>query len=293
MKNTPLQSKSQQIKQKFLYSIRGNFTTWTLSIIIVLSIFKDLEFLALMGLILLLVRNDQQLGIRLRQLFVKVGKEGFEFRDPPEEAATADKESPQLQINDESQDYLWYGEANRLLQQNRLQEAEQKYNQVINEGSDESVIKDSYLNLGVVYLKIWHQTHNDDLLKKSIEASKKAIEHDPNGYRSRLNLGVAYSKKKETESDALNYFEEADSIGDMSDPITWGKVKLFKASTINSLSTRQDGEKYADKLREAEVSLLESIRFFETMSYHPEAPWLTHEASSLLDVLRRKIAQKG
>ena len=246
----------------------------------------------MMGLILLLVRNDPQLGIRLRQLFVKVGKEGFEFRDPPEEAVTADKETPQLQINDKSTDYLRFGEANKLRQQNRLKEAEQRYSEIINDGSDKSVIKDSFLNLGFVYLKLWHRTHNDDFLNKSINASKKALELDPRGYRSRLNLGVAYSKRKETEPDALMSFEEADSKGDMTDPITWGKVKLFKASVINNLSVRENGETYANKLHEAEVSLLDSIRLFEMMSYQPAVPWLTHEARSLLEVIRRRIAKK-
>jgi len=291
MKNSNLPTKITEIKQKLLQSIRNNPTTWSLSVIILIAIFKDLEFLALMGMILLLVRNDPQLGVRLRHLFVKVGKEGLEFREPPEETVTADKETKEPQLDPQSQDYIRFTEANKSFQQNNLPDAEQKYLQIINDGSIQNIIKDSYLNLGAVYLKLWHQTHEDDFLGESIEASKKALQLDPQGYRSRLNLAVAYSKRKETEPEALTYFEEADNIGDMRDPITWGKVKLFKASVINSLSAREDGNMYANKLQEAELSLLDSLRLFDTMKYHPEASWLAHEARTLIGVVRKRIAQ--
>lgn len=275
------------IRDTFL-SIKSDPTTYWVGVVVVLALLRDWEFLAITALILIWLRNDQKLGIRLRELFEKVGKEGFQFRPPPEETAKAEKAEWGTKPDEASADYMLFQQANNLLSQNRFMDAEEKYLETIEKTSDLRVKTNCYINLGVIYMRLWHQTHKQEFLDKSIDASKTALELDPEGYRSRLNLAVAYSKNRKTEVEALRYFDEADSRGDLKDPHSWGKVKLFKASLIATLSGRPNGQEYANRLNEAELSLLESLRLFEMVKDHPEIPWLVDEARSLLDFIKKK-----
>ena len=266
-----------------------NLISWFAAILAILSILKGLEFFAIICLVFLWIRNDSEMGIRLRQIFEQIGKEGVKFRNPPEETASAEKSTLKPQITKQDEDSKLFIKANTLLSKGNLQEAEKEYLDLVEKSPNPRIKTDSYLNLGVVYMRLWHQTYNQEYLDKSIECSKKALELDPEGYRSRLNLAVALSKDRKTESEALKYFEEADERGDLRDPVLWGKIKLFKASLILTLTGRSDGAKYKNRLSEAELDLLEALRLFEMMKNHPEVPWLNDEAKTSLNFIKKKI----
>jgi tetratricopeptide (TPR) repeat protein len=268
---------------------KTNLISWFAAILVILSIFKGLEFFGIICLVFLWIRNDSGMGIRLRQIFEQIGKEGIKFRNPPEETASAEKSTCKLQFTEQDEDSELFFKANTLLSKGNLQQAEKQYLNLVEKSSNRRIKTDSYLNLGVVYMRLWHQTYNQEYLDKSIESSKEALKLDPESYRSRLNLAVALSKARKTESEALKYFEEADERGDLRDPVLWGKIKLFKASLILTLTGRPDGAKYKNRLSGAELDLLEALRLFKMMKNHPEVPWLYDEAKTSLNLINKKI----
>jgi tetratricopeptide (TPR) repeat protein len=279
----------KRITKKIYEAIKGNYISVCALVIIFVSLYRDLEFLALISLLLFWVRNDHKMGLRLREIFVKIGKGGVEFRPPPKETSPEESLPPVTEKILESNDYRLLREANSLLSQNRFEDAEESYTKIIKEGSDGRAITNSFINLGVVYMGLWHKYHDQVYIDKSIESSRKALERDSEGYRPRINLGVALSKSRETEQEALEYFEQADMRGDMRDPLTWGKVKYFKASIISSLSDRQEGKEFSAKLQQAEIDILEALRLFETIRNYPEAAWLISEANFLLEIVKKKL----
>lgn len=266
----------------------ANVISWFAAILALLSIFKGLEFFAIICLVFLWIRNDNEMGIRLRQIFEQIGKEGVKFRNPPEETS-AEKSTLKPQSTMQDEDSKLFIKANTFLSKGSLQDAEKEYLVLVDKTSNARIKTDSYLNLGVVYMRLWERTNSQEYLDKSIESSKKALDLDPEGYRSRLNLAVALSKKRETESEALKYFEEADERGDLRDPILWGKIKFFKASLILTLSGRSDGDKYKNRLSAAELDLLEALRLFEMIKNHPEVPWLNDEAKTSINLINKKL----
>jgi tetratricopeptide (TPR) repeat protein len=273
---------------KIFEAFKTNLISWFVVVLTIFSIFKGLEFFAIICLVFLWIRNDSEMGIRLRQVFEQIGKEGVKFRKPPEETVSAEKPSLTPQITDQAEDFKLFNKANTLLSKGDLLEAEKQYLNLAEKTSNHRIKTDSFLNLGVTYMRLWHQTYNQEYLDKSIESSRKALELDPEGYRSRLNLAVALSKNRRTESEALKYFEEADERGDLRDPVLWGKIKLFKASLILTLTGRIDGAKYKDRIFEAELDMLEALRLFEMMKNHPEIPWLNDEAKTSLNLIKKK-----
>ena len=277
--------KANSAFNKIFNAFKTNLISWFAVVLTILSIFKGLEFFAIICLVFLWIRNDSEMGIRLRQVFEQIGKEGLKFRPPPEETVSAEKLP---QINDQTEDLKLFNEAYTLLSKGDLLEAEKQYLDLVEKSSNHRIKTDSYLNLGFTYMRLWHQTYNQEYLDKSIESSRKAIDLDPEGYRSRLNLAVALSKDRRTESEALKYFEEADERGDLRDPVLWGKIKLFKALLILTLTGRPNGAKYKTRLSEAEIDMLEALRLFEMMKNHPEVPWLYNEAKTSLNLIKKK-----
>jgi len=144
---------------------------------------------------------------------------------------------------------------------------------------------DAYLNLGAAYLGLWHKTHQNVHLEKSIEASRKSLELSPHGYRNRINLAIAYSMSKEMEPEALKLYEEANEKGTYEDPLTWGKVKLFMANMIITLALRQDGEKYRKRFPEAVELLIASKHLFGRVSNQEALKW-KKEAEDHLDSIK-------
>jgi len=228
------------------------------------------------------------MGITLRRIFTKIGKGGLEFREPPEETVASEKLPAKIQMDKQTDDFQMFNDANKFLSKGENNEAEKLYLELIKTTSNDRIKTDSYLNLGVTYMRFWHQTYNQEYLDKSIDSSRKALELDPDGYRSRLDLAVALSKDRRTEEEALKYFEGADERGDLRDPVLWGKIKFFKASLILTLTGRPDGAKYKERLSEAEIALLEALRLFEMIKNHPEVPWLIDEAKKSLNLLKRR-----
>ena len=280
-------SKELSALKKYYDLFKTNLITWFAVTLTVFSVFKGLEFFAIICLIFIWIRNDNEMGLKLRQLFVKIGKEGAVFRNPPEETAT---EKPQIssQKSIQSDDLKLFNEANSLLFKGDLKGAEIRYLSLIEKAQDTRIKTDSFINLGATYMRLWHETSNQEYLDKSTESSRKALNLDKDGYRSRLNLAVALSKNRETEVEALKYFEEADQRGDLRDPILWGKIKLFKASLLLTLSDRPNGDKYKKRLQESELDLIESLRLFGMKKNNPEVPWLMDEAKTSLNLIKRK-----
>ena len=281
-------SKTNDFLNKLIVSLKNNLISWFAVALTIISIFRGLEFLTIVCLTFIWVRNDNEMGIRLRQIFSKIGKEGIEFREPPEEIVTAEKPELLTLPKGQADDFNKFKEANKLLSGGSFFEAEKQYLDLVASTSNRRIKTDSYINLGVIYMRLWHQTYNQEYLNKSIDSSRNALELDPEGYRSRLNLAVALSKDHKTEPEALVCFEGADERGDLRDPVLWGKIKLFKASLITTLSSRPKGEKYKDRLSKAEIDVLEALRLFEMMKNNPEVPWLTHEANSVMNLIKKK-----
>lgn len=274
---------------KYYTFVKKNIISWFAGALTIFSLFKGLEFFAIICLIFVWIRNDNEMGIRLRQLFVKIGKEGAVFRDPPEETAIERQPKLQLKDNIQSNDLKLFNEANTLLFNGDLRGAENQYRSLIEKTGDQRVKTDSFINLGATYMRLWHETSNQEYLDKSIESSRQALSLDQEGYRSRLNLAVALSKDRETEVEALKYFEEADQRGDLRDPILWGKIKLFKASLILTLSDRPNGDQFKNRLQDAELDIIEALRLFGMKKNNPEVPWLIEEAKTSLNLIKRKV----
>jgi tetratricopeptide (TPR) repeat protein len=194
---------------------------------------------------------------------------------PPNEAEIH-KEMPEKSEKSSAIDH--FRDGNRLLLLGDAGGSIEKYEKAI---SEDPKFSDAYLNLGAAYLTLWSETGLEDHLHRSIEASRKSLTLAPGGYRSRLNLAVALSKMIDTEEEALKYFEEADTKGQYVDPVTWGKVKLFKGNQILNLYRRPQGGTYVNRLPEAEDTVLESVRLFN-MAPMSQA----HEASRWIDEAR-------
>ena len=270
--------------------LKTNVITWFAVALTVFSILKGLEFFAIISLIFIWIRNDDEMGIRLQKLFVKIGKEGAVFRDPPEETAVEKQPTILLKESAQYDDLKQFYEANSLLFNGDLKGAKNKYLSLIEKTKDHSIKIDSFINLGATYMRLWHESANQEYLDKSIESSRQALRLDQDGYRSRLNLAVALSKDRRTEIEALKYFEEADQKGDLRDPILWGKIKLFKASLILTLSNRPNGVPFKKRLHEAELDIIEAMRLFGMKKNNIEVPWLLDEAKTSLNLIKRKIA---
>jgi tetratricopeptide (TPR) repeat protein len=261
--------------------------TWFAVVLTIFSVYKGMDFFAIICLIFIWIRNDNEMGLKLRELFVKIGKEGAVFRNPPEETAT-EKTQISSQKSVSSDELRLFNEANSLLFKGDLNGSEIRYLSLVEKAQDHRIKTDSYINLGATYMRLWHETSNQEYLDKSIESSRQALNLDQDGYRSRLNLAVALSKNRETEVEALKYFKEADQRGDLRDPILWGKIKLFKASLLLTLSDRPNGDKYKKSLQEAELDIIEAFRIFGMKQNNPEVPWLMDEAKTSLNLIKRK-----
>lgn len=210
--------------------------------------------------------------------FSKFRYKGFEVetRPPSQEAEAIDEITEPIPQEDAKANF---NEASALLAVGENIAAIEKYKRAINIDPNFS---DAYLNLGVAYLNLWHKTRSDEHLQKSIEASKKSLELAGGGYRNRINLGVAYSKLRDKEPEALKLFEEATERGSYKDPVSWGKVKMFTANMILTLAERPEGEKYTERLPEAIGLLRESMRLLKTVGTQESMLW-HHEAKGLLD----------
>lgn len=211
-------------------------------------------------------------------LFSKFRYKDFEAetRPPSQEAEATDEITEPIPQEDAKANF---NEASALLAVGENMAAIEKYKKAIDIDPNFS---DAYLNLGAAYLNLWHKTKSEEHLQKSIEASKKSLELASGGYRNRINLGVAYSKLRDKEPEALKLFEEANERGSHKDPVVWGKVKMFMANMILTLAERPEGEKYTQRLPEAIGLLRESMRLLKTAGTQESMLWY-HEAKQLLD----------
>ena len=258
-------------------------------IILILAIFKEMQFLAVfmlfLGLLLIYPKIASNLPRIITEVIkeIRIGKSSIMLREPYSQAEVESKVSGvRLKVGALN----IFNEANKLLSSGKFSEAVEKYKETMR-------IDDSFphvhLNLGAAYLGLWHQTTDEQDLKNSIKASKEALKIDPGGYRSRINLAVAYSKMREKEPEALKLYDEADEKGDLRDQLTWGKVKLFKAGLILTLSRRPEGRKYESRLPEAEMAVLESLRLFEMAGKRSETSQWIRETTSLLDLIKKQL----
>ena len=87
--------KANSAFSKIFNAFKTNLISWFAVVLAILSIFKGLEFFAIICLVFLWIRNDSEMGIRLRQVFEQIGKEGIKLRTPPEETVSAEK-PPQI-----------------------------------------------------------------------------------------------------------------------------------------------------------------------------------------------------
>jgi len=211
-------------------------------------------------------------------LFTKFRYKDFEAetRPPSQEAEVTNEITEPIPQEDAKANF---NEASALLAVGENMAAIEKYKTAIDIDPNFS---DAYLNLGAAYLNLWNKTKRDEHLQKSIEASQKSLELAGGGYRNRINLGLAYSKLRDKEPEALKLFEEANERGSHQDPVTWGKVKMYMANMILTLAERPEGEKYTQRLPEAIGLLRESMRLLKTAGTQESMSWY-HEAKQLLD----------
>ena len=257
-------------------------------VVFIIVIYCKMQFLGAILLFLLLVLIFPETTRRLPEIVgeaieeIRVGKYSVKLRRPEKESSIETK----APSGKSTEAISAFNKGNQLLSSGKYEEAVNKYKKSIQINNN---FADAHLNLGAAYLGLWHQTGDQRYLTDSISSSRKALQINPHSYRSLTNLAVAYSKMREKEPDALELYDEADGKLDLRDPITWGKVKLFKADLILTLSSRPKGEEYRSRLPEAEIDVLESLRLFEIARKQPEATMWKREAISLLDLIRKRL----
>jgi len=285
--------------------IKNFFSAWKIRIIIILlfglllyTTYKQMQFYAIFCLLLLLYFFAPEL-IRKIILFVSEHFErlpgGTIPRKPPDFVTSVTEDTDREQTNREEMDTDSEGAndavksfeiGNILLRNGSNSEAIEYYNNAIEKKHD---YKDAFLNLGAAYMALWNEKPKSEYLKKSIDASKKVLILDPDGYRSRINLAVALSKDYETEEEALKLYEEADKKGDLKDPFTWGKVKLFKGQLYYNKSLRDEKSPDINLLRKAEINVEESIKLFRMGGNELLNRLWIYEARELLSFIQKRI----
>lgn len=220
---------------------------------------------------------------------VRYGRFSGKLRSPVDEPAietrtTATTTTPPPEVS--SDPIILFSEGNELFRMNMPFSAADKYKQAT---LIDSNFSDAHLNLGAAYMAIWNQTQDERFRTESMASSGTSLQLAPEGYRSRINLAVALSKDPEEMPRALELYEQADEKGSIEDPLTWGKVKLFKANLILTLSDGLEGEIYQKKLPEAARSVRTSIRLFKMVEDMPETARWIDEAKSTLTSIKAKL----
>ncbi len=273
-------------------TVRSVKTGWPFLLLLLLvlasSMINKLEILSAVSLVLVCVLFAQEEIVNFVKHFKKMKLPGFEFEpkeSPPEIEYTKDTtKAPSAGGATDS-----FAEGNYFLQIEETLAAISKYEQAI---ETRPGFSDAYLNLGAAYLGLWHKTGREEHLHKSIEISKRALELSPGGYRSRINLAVAFSKIPEKEEEALKIFEEANRKGSDADRLTWAKVKLFKAKLILTLSERPGGDRYRERLGEARIDIRDCQVLLNLVPKHQtgEALQWIREAREVFDALEARRA---
>lgn len=159
---------------------------------------------------------------------INIGTVGFETHQLENEISIEKSLDEEKDIIEKDY-YTLYFEGDKLLSNGDYASATNKYEEAIRLNDKYT---NAFINLGAAYHGLWSGTKNPKYLEKSAAASKKALELNPKGYRPQINLAVVYSKSDNTKDEALRLFEEADQIGKNADPLSRGKVKLFKSQVI-------------------------------------------------------------
>ena len=275
-------------KMKTLFKLQPEFVKYfiALTVILFLSIYMKLQILAVIVLLIIVVIVKPDIPNSIRRLIksIKWGDKEVQFRlrEGETEGDSSDNEKP----NVSSKAKELFDKGNLLFFSGNNDIAIEMFRLAI---EHEPKFSDAYINLAAAYLNSWHKTGKEEYLEMSIEASRKALEIEPNGYRSRINLAVALSKFKKYEVEALKLYEEADNMGDLRDSVTWAKIKLFRAETINRLSERPEGKEYIGRLPEAELLLLEASELFDKEANNPEAKMWKEKLQLLLETVQKKI----
>lgn len=285
-------SQSPEKVQKFLDSVlfwlqrSPGSICLILLLVFVFSMVQRLQFLAVLSLLLFLIviyPNSLSAFLNLVAKLteeIRIGKVSWRPKEGIDKPAIAE---PDKNAESEIEDaQLLFLKGNSLLFSQRNSEAIDKYKKAI---SIDEKFTDAYLNLGAAYLEEWKRTADRKYFEESILASQKALELNPEGYRSRINLAVAYSKEIETQFEALKLFDEADKMGTGKNASLRGRVKLFKANMIYTLSLQKRGEALKKRLPEAMSDLNEAYWLFQNNLSGKEREFWSNEVISLMDAI--------
>jgi tetratricopeptide (TPR) repeat protein len=260
-----------------------------LSIVLTVSLIKDLQLLGILTLIFLIYFVEPK---RFEYLFknvfkkINIGSVGVETH--PQENEISIEKSIDEEKDDIKKDYYTLSlEGDKLLFNGDYVAATKKYEESIKLNDKYT---NAFINLGAAYHGLWATTKDPTCLEKSIAASKKALELNPKGYRPRINLAVAYSKSENTKDEALGLFEEADQIGKDADSLSRGKVKLFKTQIIIDKLNTRESKKYEARIPEVEKDLYDCIHLFQKASWtNPEALYWIKRPQQLLDYIKSEV----